>query len=281
MKYFQVESRMNDAMSEMKELKDENVVLKRNMNLVADAAQRDPELANRLRILAPTLDLSCGGFSKSMNNSSSSSSSGHHVYSVPDISSFVPQAGAINLPHQNNFPSISASNTSTTKSKGATAKSSSNASKRVKTSVGVVSLFVVALAFGMFVNNLSSLPPRASIVNSGASNWRTGRVILSVEKWYHSYAPTFMHPYLDTLFTLFDNDIDEHSNEFHSTTTTTTSAKLSTQESRTINNNNGQHNTISTSNNVGSGNEPSNRLRVESDGVVEAKNNAAASRGDL
>jgi len=275
---------------EMKELKDENVILKRNINLVADAAQRDPELANKLRILAPTLDLTCGSSAAaklSKNNQQhqqqNTNQNGHQIFSVPDINSFVPQAGAINLPSSHNFNSIASSSaTSTTTTTGNTrsksnngGKSAANASKRVKTSVGVVSLFVVALAFGMFVNNLSSLPARSTIVNSGAANWRTGRVLFSVEKWYHSYTPNFMHPWLDTFFTLFDNEMEEHSLELH------TNIYQEQQQQQQSNTDFSLHNTISTSANE---EKPSSLdMRVESDGVGVKinKRNVVGSRGDL
>jgi hypothetical protein len=208
---------MNDAIAESEKLSNENAVLKHNINLIVDATQRDLDFANRLKILAPTLDLTCGGLVKGKQHQqrqhptceTQQNFKSNNTFTVPDVNSFVPQAGSINLPFTNtNTQQRQQTSKQTQPSKQA------NTNKKMKTSVGVISLFVVALAFGMFVNNLSSLPPRANVVNYGTASWRTGRIILNVEKWYHNYVPEIMHEFVDSWFSLFCIEEDQqHLNE--------------------------------------------------------------------
>jgi len=206
----EIEVRLNDALAENKKLAEENSVLKQNLNLVADASLKDPEISNRLKKLAPNLNLNCA---KAQTPPSFISNAQHQLsFSVSDSNSFVPNVQNVK-------------------------SSSGQASKRVKTSVGVVSLFVVGIAFAFFLNNLSNLPTQSShYVSSGVQNWRTGRVILSLERWYHKYVPPVLHPYFDNTFSwLFDEALGLDSEQTLLSSSSSSSMSLLNDDKQNIN----------------------------------------------
>jgi len=93
-------------------------------------------------------------------------------------------------------------------SKNSTAKKESS-SKRSRTAA--FSLFIMLFSFGLFVNTFSGYSSQLHQSSNIAPHWRTGRVILAVENWYHKYLPTVMHPMFDFIYERYGFMINDES----------------------------------------------------------------------